>query len=649
MLAYSILFFFILRLLTDFVEAVYTFGLLGVNLPVEMALIFLWFSPLLLLPFKRSFSMKTLIVLGEIVILLGAIDPMLDTRLRLFVSGAGNAVFMVFIPALLVYLHDHGKRDETARLTGGLVLAILMSIVLRAWVSGINPSGSSFGQLLGLVLAGAGGIWLVRHLTKSSEPQEAADKQVHPVQASFWRLTGLSIGLVACILMVFFAIQSPHVMARWADLDALMVVVVSVLALVMASGAWMFMTRRKAGFPRWVVLIWNSLFTLAVAAALLPQQVRFPDSPSGYPLFPSSPSSLAGYTVYAVILLSPVLLVDFWLYADQIVAGRPTLRRLGGSFGLVALFLLLMVIFQIATTVYDYLPVIGPLLRDRYWLVFTLLALAVSLPVLLLPEDMKRAVPAIPSNLSNLAAILGTAAIAGVMSVTGNPGVPAELPDRVRVVTYNIQQAYSDDGQRSLVALVDLMHQLKPDIIGLQETDSLRIAGGNSDLVRYLCDHLSYYCYSGPGVVPGTFGVALLSRFPIENARHFYMYSEGEQTASILADIAIGETTYTVLVTHLGNHGPIVQQEAVLEALAGQENILAMGDFNFRPETDQYALTVQTLDDSWLLLDSEPSGDFDPTRRIDYVFLSPGMTVVDAQFLTGPESDHPGYMIEIQR
>ncbi len=34
MLAYSILFFFFFHLITDFVEAVYAFGLLGVGLPV---------------------------------------------------------------------------------------------------------------------------------------------------------------------------------------------------------------------------------------------------------------------------------------------------------------------------------------------------------------------------------------------------------------------------------------------------------------------------------------------------------------------------------------------------------------------------------------------------------------------------------------
>ena len=34
-------------------------------------------------------------------------------------------------------------------------------------------------------------------------------------------------------------------------------------------------------------------------------------------------------------------------------------------------------------------------------------------------------------------------------------------------------------------------------------------------------------------------------------------------------------------------------------------------------------------------------------RRIDHVFVSPGTTVVDAQYITDPESDHPALVVEI--
>lgn len=649
MLAYSILFFFIFRLITDFVEAVYAFGLLGVGLPPEMALVLLWFSPLVLLPFKRSFSTKTLLVLGEFIILAGAIDPLLDTRLRMFAAGAGNAVLLLFLPALLVHLGQRGKRDEDTKLLGGLLVGVLAVIMFRTWVSGINPSGTNFGQLLGLLLGALGAYLLMREFPHQGETEAvpAAEPASRP---GFWETAAVSTGLVGCLIMLYFVITSPHVIARWAELDLMTVVVVSAVALVFFADGWAYLARRARPVPFWVVLAWNSLFALAVAAALLPRQVNFPATPAGYPFFEPPVSTFWNIPIYLVIVLSPVVLLNFWLYTGWILDRRPSMGKLGGGFTLASLFLLVMVIFQIGTTVYDYLPVIGPLLRDRYWLVLTLLALVTALPVLVLGKNQPAMFARGKISQYSLAPVLGILALVGVMAISRNPAPAAGPEDTIRVLTYNIQQAYSADGQKSQLALVDLFHQLSPDIIGLQETDSARIAGGNSDLPRYFADHLGYYVYPGPGIVPGTFGVALFSRYPIENGQTFYMYSEGEQTAGILADVTIGETTYTVVVTHLGNRGPIVQQEAVLAALEGRPNVLLLGDFNFRPDTAQYQLTTRSLDDSWAL--AWPAGDevpgFDPTRRIDYIFVSPGTQVLTAQFLTGPESDHPGYLIQLE-
>jgi endonuclease/exonuclease/phosphatase family metal-dependent hydrolase len=148
---------------------------------------------------------------------------------------------------------------------------------------------------------------------------------------------------------------------------------------------------------------------------------------------------------------------------------------------------------------------------------------------------------------------------------------------------------------------------------------------------------------------PGTFGIALLSKYPIENARTFYMYSEGEQTATIVAQEWVGGVPWKVYVTHLGNGGPIVQQTAILEVVRGKENVILMGDFNFRPDSPQYAQTTALLDDAWLRrwpegVDGGESFD----QRIDHVFLSPGTIVEEARYLTEPESDHPALVVEVR-
>jgi endonuclease/exonuclease/phosphatase family metal-dependent hydrolase len=195
-----------------------------------------------------------------------------------------------------------------------------------------------------------------------------------------------------------------------------------------------------------------------------------------------------------------------------------------------------------------------------------------------------------------------------------------------------------------------LIQQINPDVIGLQESDTSRIANGNSDVVRYFADHLGMYSYYGPQTVLGTFGIALLSRYPIENPRTFYMFSEGEQTATIVAEIAAGGKTYRIRVTHLGNGGPLPQIEDILSTLGDQPNIVLMGDFNFRPTTDQYRQAATALDDAWVRAGSPaPIGAvWDADRRIDHVFVTPDVDVIDAQYVPAALSDHPALVVEVK-
>jgi endonuclease/exonuclease/phosphatase family metal-dependent hydrolase len=247
--------------------------------------------------------------------------------------------------------------------------------------------------------------------------------------------------------------------------------------------------------------------------------------------------------------------------------------------------------------------------------------------------------------------VVGLAAVFSVAGVSFNSAKPGSAPegDRLRVLTYNIQQGYSADGQRSYAGQLELMRQVNVGLIGLQESDTNRIAGGNADLVRYFADRLDLYSYYGPKTVNGTFGIALLSKYPLRNPRTFYMYSSGEQTAGIAAQVEVSGRTFNVYVTHLGNGGPLIQQQQLLSDIKGKANVIAMGDFNFEPGSEQYILTAKMLADAWMV--KWPSGGddsgYNPADRIDHIFLSPNLNVLDARHLTGPQSDHPVVWAEI--
>lgn len=251
--------------------------------------------------------------------------------------------------------------------------------------------------------------------------------------------------------------------------------------------------------------------------------------------------------------------------------------------------------------------------------------------------------------------IIGAGIIVGGLIVESNPAVQTGDKTSITILTYNIHQGVNEGGIKNFDDQLQLIREIDPDIIGLQESDPARIAGGNSDIVRYFANNLDQYSYYGPKTVTGTFGIALLAKYPIENALTFYMYSfeewehKREQTACIEAEITIGTKTFNIFVTHLGNGAPIIEQQEILERVKEKNNVVLMGDFNFKPNTAQYAITTEILVDCWevatntnigaIPIDSDPI----PDERIDHIFISPTLntSVTYCEYLGGTVSDHP--------
>jgi endonuclease/exonuclease/phosphatase family metal-dependent hydrolase len=672
MIVYGILFLFFFQLISEFVEAIYAFGLLGTSIPPEIASVLLLFAPLLLALSPRPLQGKGILLMAALALAAGAAGMFLDTRLRLLATGFGTACFLIYLPARLWELgqeNDAGEARQAGALSagvelgGGLAAGLAAFILFRAWNSGVYPYAETWFRITAIALA-ALGIWqLIRERWLEAEASEEAlpDAEAPPVglwssgegsnphPAGFWVTAGLSLGLVAALALLYFAFSSPNVMARWSGANYIVVLGLSVTAL-SALAAWMSAsTGRMQTIHPWALGGLNAVFILAMLGAILPHQLRFPASPGAYPFNEPQAWPLAGPALLLMAALFPVVLVNFTLMASELVARRPSQRKLGGAFALAALFLLVMILAQVFTTVYDYIPVIGPAFRDRFWMVYLVLGLATALPLLLVRQVRGAAWPRLPRMAAGSVIGLGLAALIGAGLASATPdSLPADRTSLV-VMTYNIQQGYTQDGSRDPQAQLRVMRSYEADLIGLQESDSNRIAGGNADLVRYYADRLNMYSYYGPKVVPGTFGIALLSRYPIENPRTFYMYSEGEQTAAIHAQVRAGGQLFNVFVTHLGNGGPLIQQENFLEQVGELGNVIAMGDFNFRPDTEQYALTTARLEDAWLLRwpDGADAVDYRPDRRIDHVFLSAGLSARSARFYTGTESDHPALIVEV--
>jgi endonuclease/exonuclease/phosphatase family metal-dependent hydrolase len=283
---------------------------------------------------------------------------------------------------------------------------------------------------------------------------------------------------------------------------------------------------------------------------------------------------------------------------------------------------------------------VGPLFRERFWLV-TALPAAIVAAALAFGSRPSPGAPTWPWPLT--AALIGAGA-----ALAARLGEPEVAPDgaRLRFVSYNIQQGFSESGIDDIDAQLAVLMELDPDVVALQECDTARLAGANEDVVRYLARRLGMRAVYGPGPAAGTFGVTLLSRYPIEGARTIYLESEGEQTAAVIATLRVGRERHQVVATHLGNDGPAVQLDNVLAAVRDAPSVVLLGDFNFVAGAPQYRATTARLDDAWERAARRASergpGD------IDHAFVSRSLRVRAAGYQRSAASDHPALWIELE-
>ena len=637
-LFFSLTFLIFFQLTSDFIESIYTFGLLGTDIPPEIVSIVFFFSPLVLLLFRRRLPLRAALVLAGVAALLRSLELVLDPSGKMLASGLGMGILLVAFPIQLSHLTRKAP-VSALEMGSGLASALAISVLLRTLGAGSDLSLLLpwISWLLCALLIGLA-VWLLREKL-TPEPEEET------VKPGFCPTAALSCGLLGALLILYFAFVSPTVLSRWSSVDYRLI-------LLTIGAAWSIFIALLTGdrirqVSRPLLAGWNSLFLLVGTTAILINQMRFPAVAGGFPLYQPELAWAAQIPLFILLLLSPVILQDFNLLTGEFARLRPTTRQLAGGFTIAALAFLVVVLAQVFTTVYDYIPVVGPGFRDRFWLVFLLAGLTLAVPLFWARQPT---VPGPqPAQRQLFFPLVVTALVLSIVSAVLTEPQPevTRKPATLRVVTYNLQQGYDQDGQRAYQQQLEVIRGLQPDLVGLQESDVARFSGGNADLVRTLAEGLNMYTYYGPKTVTGTFGIALLSRYPLENPQTFFMFSVGEQTAAITAQVTVNNVPYHILVTHLGNDGPIIQQQQVLQELAGKKNIIAMGDFNFRPTSEQYALTDQVLDSAWVLAGSPLTTGLDPERLIDHIFVSPGTKVKSAEYIVSPVSDHPGLLVEI--
>ncbi|MFB7221398.1 endonuclease/exonuclease/phosphatase family protein [Streptomyces sp. NPDC056227] len=270
-----------------------------------------------------------------------------------------------------------------------------------------------------------------------------------------------------------------------------------------------------------------------------------------------------------------------------------------------------------------------------------------------------------------LAAAAVLAAVAPATAADANvPGSQAPAVS-LRVATYNIHAGAGEDNVFDLDRTAEAIRGLHADVVGLQEVDVHW--SSRSDFVdeaEALAEKLDMQVFFAPiyDNAPATqggdraqYGVAVLSRYPVIEAENHEITRLSTQVPNPVPAPAPGFAEVTVNVkgshvhvysTHLDYRAnPSVRSAQVADTL----KVLAedsgpkvlVGDFNATANAPELAPLWQQL------RDTAPDGGgtypaINPFKRIDFVTVSPDITVVGAQEVATEASDHRPVVADLE-
>jgi endonuclease/exonuclease/phosphatase family metal-dependent hydrolase len=278
-------------------------------------------------------------------------------------------------------------------------------------------------------------------------------------------------------------------------------------------------------------------------------------------------------------------------------------------------------------------------------------------------------------SIGSITAIL---VIAGTAFVYANErpqdSFTTESPASITVMTYNLHQGFNNDGRADPVPMLCAIKDADPDIIFLQETEAVLPSGGNYDLTGYIAGEMDMGLVRGPSPGRGTYGLSIVSRFPLSDPEVHMLTSKVEQKYYLACLADLGGRSVTLVNVHLGQDEedrPIqtIELAGALRNISGP--IIVAGDFNAEPDDplmERFNSTVfgngtRNASDLGLISgwhgspDKDPAGEAhtwpasdlpDEKAMIDYILTSPVLEPTRATIDTRKDaSDHRPLVVEL--
>jgi endonuclease/exonuclease/phosphatase family metal-dependent hydrolase len=220
---------------------------------------------------------------------------------------------------------------------------------------------------------------------------------------------------------------------------------------------------------------------------------------------------------------------------------------------------------------------------------------------------------------------------------------------RLRLMTYNVHRCVGVDRRLDVERVAEVIADMKPDVVALQELDVGRRRTGGIDQAHRLAEILGMrsHFHAALRVEDERYGDAILTGLPERLVRAgplpgYPRIKALEPRGALWVELDLGQDRrLQVINTHLG----LVPREQQIQAAAliGEKWLASegftppavlLGDFNATPFSATYRLLTSVLRDAQAKSPRAPTATFPsgfPLLRIDHVFLAGQIEVVSVE------------------